>query len=90
MVDTIVTLRLKPEIFRWNRNYFYVGQQHESMKSFCSIKPLLKSPELVFLCMGMLCYLALIFFHQKEPNFYLKHDVHTSLLNCKGKPMKDT
>lgn len=30
------------------------------------------------------------FFHRNEPKFYLKHDVHKSFLNCKGKPMKDT
>lgn len=57
----IVTQRLKPEICGWNRNWFCVEEQHESMKCFCSINPSLKSPELVFLCMGMLRYLALNF-----------------------------
>lgn len=69
MVDAIVALRLKPEICGWNRNYFHVEQQQGSLKSFCSIKPLLKSPELLFICMGMVLYLALRFFTRNNLNF---------------------
>lgn len=88
MVDAIVTLRLRPEICGWNRNYFYVEEQQDCMKRFCSVKPLLKSPELVHLYGNYLLSCAEIF-HQKEPKFWLKHDAQKSFLICKGKPMKD-
>lgn len=86
MADSIVTLRLRPEICTWNRNYFYVEQQSESVK--CLTKFLLQSPALVFFFMGMFHYLALTF-RVKELNFYLRRDVQKSFLMCKDKPMED-
>lgn len=87
MVDAIVTLRLRPEICGWNRNYFYVEQLKECMKGCCSVKPLLESPELVFICMEMVCYLALRFFTRKNLNFVSSMMLKKNILICKG--MKD-
>lgn len=89
MVDGIVTLRLRPEICGWNRNYFYVEQRQNCMKCFCSVKPLVKSPELVFICLGMVCYLALRFFTRKNLNFVSSMMLKKRFLICKGKPMRD-